>query len=80
MFQYLLTLIKAVEFTKYKLKIILISHHQSLDIKGLTTEFEVFTRVVWNRVSFLVIITHECAPKKLARDSIPHGKHLERGY
>ena len=42
-------------------------------------------RVVWNRVSFLVIITHECAARvcyyhqKAARDSIPHGKHLERG-
>ena len=42
-------------------------------------------RVVWNRVSFFVIITHECAARvcyyhqKAAQDSISHGKHLERG-
>ena len=54
--------------------------------KGLTTQLVPGVyRVVWNQVSFLVIITHGCCAlvcyyhQKAARDSIPHGKHLERG-
>ena len=56
------------------------------DIEGLTTRVPGVYRVIWNRVSFLVMVTHGCAARvcyyhqKAAQDSIPHGKHLCTSY